>query len=457
MSDRAGGHPDWADALFAGSTGLPGSPALRCAIGDVGSRPAVVIAWNFASHGGSFGEVDADVFAGAVTHAVERGVPLVTVLRTGGTRLPEGMRALVGIPRTTLALQRLRAAGLAHVSVADQPTMGGVWVSVGAHADVRIAVEGAQIGFSGPRAVTAMTGTSLAAGSNTANAAYDAGLVDTVVPAGSVVELVGRALGLLDPDDGREVAAPPAAHPEPRDGWEQVLASRADARPDGATTIGRLMPDGIPLGSGDATVAVRLGRLAGARVVAVALAGTRSTMPGPAGFTVLSRAARLAGDLDLALLVVVDTPGADPHTEAGGLAPAIGDAMSAVLNTPAPTLCLVHGEGGSGGALAGAVTDVVGVGPWGWFAALAPEGAAATLRIGPDEAARMMHVTPADLLRDGFADDFVASGDEPAWVAATIGRLRAEPAAERLRRRIERWSAGLAAPPGGTSGPGNAP
>ena len=180
-------------------------------------------------------------------------------------------------------------------------------------------------------------------------------------------------------------------------------------------------------------------------------------MPGPAGFAALSRAARLAGDLDLALLVLIDTPGADPHSESGGLAPAIGDAMSAVLNTPAPTLCLVHGEGGSGGALAGAVTDVVGVGPWGWFAALAPEGAAATLRIGADEAAREMQVTPEDLLRNGFADDFVASGSEPGWVAAAIDRLRADPAAERLRRRLDRWSAGLTASPAGTSGPDSGP
>jgi acetyl-CoA carboxylase carboxyl transferase subunit beta len=357
------------------------------------------------------------------------------------------MRALVGIPRTTIALQRLRAAGLAHVSVADQPTMGGVWVSVGACADVRLAVEGALVGFSGPRAVAAMTGSPPADGSNTAQAAYDAGLVDLVVPADAVIDLVGRALASLGPDDPGEVAPPETERPASRDGWEQVVASRTDERPDGTTMIGRLLPDGIALGGGEQTVTMRLGRLTGRRVVAVALAGPRSTMPGPAGFAALTRAARLAGALDLALVVLVDTPGADPHTEAGGLAPAIAAAMSAVLTTPAPTLCLVHGEGGSGGALAGAVTDVVGVGPWGWFAALAPEGAAATLRIDPDEVARMMHVTPADLLRDGFADDVVANGAEAAWVAMTIDRLRAAPPARRLQRRLERWSGGLAARP----------
>jgi acetyl-CoA carboxylase carboxyl transferase subunit beta len=409
-------------------------------IGQLGDANAVVIGWNFANHGGSFGQEDADAFVAAATSAIDQGLPLITVLRSGGTRLPEGMHALVGIPRTTLALQRLRQAGLPHISVADQPTMGGVWVSVGSSADVRIAVEGAHIGFSGPRAVTAMTGRDLADGSNTAAAMYDAGLVDAVVAPTGVIEVLGHVLATLDADRPAEAGPAVEGRPGPRDGWAQVVASRTDERPDGQTLIGHLLPDSIPLQGADATVIARLGRLAGRRAVVVALAGSRSTMPSPAGFDLLARAARMAGALDLALVILIDTPGADPHTESDGLSPAIANAMSAVLNTPAVTLCLVHGEGGSGGALAGAVTDVVGVGPYGWFAALAPEGAAATLRTDPDIAARMMNVTPDDLLHNGFADSFVPSGAETMWAASVIGRLRLLPGPDRLQQRHDRWS-----------------
>jgi acetyl-CoA carboxylase alpha subunit len=437
------GVPDWRESVLARSTSLPGSETLRCAVGSLDGIRTVIVAWDFASHGGSFGEADADAFVAATQHAIDHRLPLLTLLRSGGTRLTDGMRALVGIPRTTLALQRLRASGLPHLSVADHPTMGGVWVSIGSHADLRFATAGALVGFSGPRALTAMTGHPLADGANTAESAYDAGLVDGVVAPSGVASVLGHALTILTTEDPEPVATATGALPAEPDAWEHVVASRREDRPDGSQLLTALLGDAICLKAADETVAARLGRLAGRRVVGVALAATRGVMPTPAGFALLARAAALAGALDLALVVLVDTPGADPHTESLGLSGAIADAMTAVLNTAAPTVSLVHGEGGSGGALAGAVTDVVGVGPHGWFAALGPEGAAATLRIAPDEAARLMNITPADLLRDGFADGFVPAGLEKAWLATTLDRLREVASADRVTRRHDRWSAGL--------------
>jgi acetyl-CoA carboxylase carboxyl transferase subunit beta len=447
MSFPADSRADWRDDVIAGSTALPGSATVRCMVGNIGGAAAVIAAWDFSDHGGSFGAADADAFIAATQAAIDRSLPLITLLRSGGTRLTEGIRALVGIPRSTLALQRLRAAGQAHISVADHPTMGGVWVSIGSHADLRLAVAGSLVGFSGPRAVAAMTGQELADGANTAEAAYDAGLVDAVAEPAAIRGLLARTLAVLDPDVPTALSSPVAGQPPERDGWQQVVASRTESRPSGAELLERILAGAIPLGAADDTVAALVGRLAGRRVVGVALAADRHTMPTPAGFAVLSRAARLADSLDLGLVVLVDTPGADPHTEADGVAAAIAEAMTAVLETRAPTVSLVHGCGGSGGALAGAVTDVVGVGPHGWFAALGPEGAGATLRIAPEEAARMMQITPAELLRDGFADDFVAAGQEQSWLAATIDRLRSIGPAERMAQRLARWSSGLPTAP----------
>src|SRR4029077_13385630 len=113
--------------------------------------------------------------------AVDTSTPLVTVLRSGGTRLQEGMRALVGIPRATLALADVRAARVPHVAVAASPTTGGVWVAIGSQADLRVGVRGATVGFSGPRVIEAMTGTSVPPGANTAESALAAGLLDDVV------------------------------------------------------------------------------------------------------------------------------------------------------------------------------------------------------------------------------------------------------------------------------------
>jgi acetyl-CoA carboxylase carboxyl transferase subunit beta len=318
--------------------------------------------------------------------------------------------------------------------------MGGVWVSVGSHADIRIAVTGALIGFSGPRAVAAMTGRELADGANTAEAAYAAGLVDALVDPADVAQTVGRALQALRPDLPQPAVAVPAGQPPACDGWDHVVASRNEPRPTGRELIEDLLADPFLLRAADDTVAAAVGRLLGRRVLAVALAADRSTMPTPAGFGLLRRVAELAGGLDLALVCLVDTPGADPHLESAGLSPAIADAMAAVLGADAPTVSLVHGEGGSGGALAAAVTDVVGVGRYGWFAALSPEGAAATLRIDPPEAARVMRITPVDLIADGFADAAVPVGAEREWLAASVDGLRALPVPERRHSRHERWS-----------------
>jgi acetyl-CoA carboxylase alpha subunit len=121
--------------------------------------------------------------------------------------------------------------------------------------------------------------------------------------------------------------------------------------------------------------------------------------------------------------------------------------MAAVLAVRSPTICLVHGEGGSGGALAGAVADVVGVGQHGWFAALGPEGAAATLRITPEAAANLMRVTPADLLENGFADEVVPAGREAGWLAGHLDALRTQGTDQRIQRRRERWATGLTRQP----------
>jgi acetyl-CoA carboxylase carboxyl transferase subunit beta len=166
-------------------------------------------------------------------------------------------------------------------------------------------------------------------------------------------------------------------------------------------------------------------------------------MPTPAGFGLLGRAARLAGTVDAALVTFIDTPGADPHTEAAGLSAAIAWAMTEVLSTSAPTVALLHGEGGSGGALAAATTDLIGVGPHGWFGALGPDGAAAALRSTPGEAARLMRITPSELVEDRVADAFVDTGEEKSWIVAAIDRLRSVPLEQRLTARRARWSAPL--------------
>ncbi|HMA47822.1 MAG TPA: carboxyl transferase domain-containing protein, partial [Frankiaceae bacterium] len=271
---------DWRDELLAGIAlrpqegepvnrlgwpGYEGRTAVRWGTGRLAGEPAVVAVWDGRVYGGSFGERDATAFAAAADAAARIRLPLVSFLRSGGTRLQEGVAALVGLARATLALERLARAGVAHLAVVDAPTTGGIWVTVGSRADLRCAVAGATVGFAGPRVVAVTTGSPVPPGSHTARSAYRAGLVDALLEPGEVGSWLARALaGLHPPPDGvrppRAVPSRTVAHD--RTGMEQVRAARTVDRPSGLALLVRLVPGGTALRGPDDTVAARVGRLA---------------------------------------------------------------------------------------------------------------------------------------------------------------------------------------------------
>jgi acetyl-CoA carboxylase carboxyl transferase subunit beta len=405
----------------------------------------------------------------------------VSFLRSGGSRLQEGVAALTGMPRATLALAALARAGVGHVAVIDHPTTGGVWVTIASQADLRVALAGATVGFAGPRVLAAVTGMPPPPDSHTAAAAHSAGLVDAALDPGGIREWLGaalasmamaanggghaapagRAAAALASTPGRSApgrsapggSAPGGSAPE-RGGWAQVLAAREGSRPDAGDVLAALLPVGVDFVGRDRTVGARLGLLAGGgSAVGVALAARRSGTPGADGYRLLTRAARLAGRLGLPLVTLVDTPGADPSpaAEADGVAAAIGEAMAAVLECPSPTVSLIVGEGGSGGALAAACTDKVMITTDGYFTVLAPEGSAVTLHITPDKAADIGGLRPADLVRLGIIDGGVAPGGVGAAGAESLAKtltasvrvLTARDPASRMSNRHRKWSTGI--------------
>src|SRR4051812_21955118 len=414
--------------------------AVRVRRHSYADSPALVVEWDFAVRGGSFGEHEADVFVAACAEAVDTDTPVVTILRSGGTRLQEGMRALVGIPRASLALADVRAARLPHLAVVASPTTGGVWVAVGSQADLRVGLRGATVGFSGPRVIEAMTGARLPDGANTAESALAAGLLDDVVADADIDAWIARALHVLRGTGPSGAVAQTAGVDAPdRLGWAQVQHSRVVSRPSGRELAAALLAERVALRGGDDSVGAWAGLLAGRSIVLAAVAGDPAGRATPAGHPLLSRAAGLAGHLGLPLVTLVDTAGADPlpDSEDAGVAASIAAALTDVLGCPAPTIAVVHGEGGSGGALAAAVCDRVAVTTDGWFAALSPEGAGAALRRAPDDAADLMRVSPSELAADGFADAIAPAEatEMRGWLASAIGALRAmDPVVRRQQR-----------------------
>ncbi|MGW2996343.1 carboxyl transferase domain-containing protein, partial [Streptomyces sp. NPDC001193] len=117
----------------------------------IGGRRAAVVSFEFGFLGGSLGERTGDRLEAAYTHAREHRLPLVSLIATGGSRMQEGMLALTQLQRVARQSVLTRAAGLPQIAVLRDPTTGGGWATLGAGADVVLALPGAQVGFAGSR------------------------------------------------------------------------------------------------------------------------------------------------------------------------------------------------------------------------------------------------------------------------------------------------------------------
>ncbi|MFD4797081.1 carboxyl transferase domain-containing protein [Streptomyces anulatus] len=383
--------------------------------GVVGDRACVLLAFEFGFLGGSLGRLTGDRLAAAYELALTRRLPLLALVATGGSRMQEGMVALTQLQRVAAASTRLRAAGLPQIAVVRDPTTGGGWATVGAGADVVLALPGAQVGFAGSRVRPADADPH----AYSAEGQFAAGQVDTVVPPGELARAVTHWLRALGPHGALPAAPLPralSAAPLPETGREAVAAARDPRRPRAEAYLADYFGARLPLhgdrcGGADPGLLCGFGlRADGLPVAYVAQCGTPTR---PAGYRAAARTIRLADRLGVPVLTLVDTPGAanDAEAERAGAGAAIADAFAAVAEARVPVTTLVIGEGGSGGALALAAPDNTHVTADSYFSVIAPELAAAILKRPPSETgatADQLRLRPQDLLELGFARSIVS-------------------------------------------------
>ncbi|MZD06157.1 acetyl-CoA carboxylase, partial [Streptomyces sp. SID5785] len=139
--------PDYARTKARATARSGASESVVTGTATVGGVPAVVLAFAFGHLGGSLGRATGDRIEAAHTHARAHGLPVVALVATGGSRMQEGMLALVQLQRAARQSALTRAAGLPQLAVACDPTTGGGWATLGAGADVTLALPGAQIGL----------------------------------------------------------------------------------------------------------------------------------------------------------------------------------------------------------------------------------------------------------------------------------------------------------------------
>src|SRR5690606_32019076 len=113
----------------------------------------MAVVQDFHFMGGSLGMAAGEAIIHAFSVATDERLPLVLFAASGGARMQEGILSLMQLPRTTVAVERHKEAGLPYIVVLTHPTTGGVTASYAMLGDVHIAEPGALIGFAGPRVI----------------------------------------------------------------------------------------------------------------------------------------------------------------------------------------------------------------------------------------------------------------------------------------------------------------
>ncbi len=464
-------YPDRLTAAQA-ATGM--RDAAIWGTGAIEGTAVAICVMDFGFMGGSMGAVVGEKVARAAEHALTARIPLIVVAASGGARMQEGTLALMQLAKTMAALERLRDGGVPFLSVLSDPTTGGVFASFAAVGDVNIAEPNALIGLAGARVSANTIASELPPGFQRAEFLLSHGFIDRIAARDELRGELAGLLRLLPVRDGvADVATPvddedvagfrplsflstlaervgemtsgdsaagnatdPAADTavDPKEAvWARVQLARNLRRPRTLEFIAAMTDEfvelhGDRLFGDDPALVAGLARLAGRRVVIIGQQKGADTdenivrnfgMPHPEGYRKAMRIMELAERQGLPIVTFVDVPGAHPgpESEERGIAEAIARSVGLMSRLRTPIVTVITGEGGSGGALAIAVGDVVIALENAVYAVISPEGCAAILWRTADEAATAavaMKMTAADQRALGVVDIVVPEPGEGA-------------------------------------------
>jgi acetyl-CoA carboxylase carboxyl transferase subunit beta len=186
--------------------------AVRVAHGTMGGQPVVIAAFDFSFMGGSMGTGVGEALLAAARLAVLQEAALIAIPASGGARMQEGILSLMQMPRSVIAVDQVKEAGLPYIVLLSDPTTGGVTASFAMLGDVALAEPGAVIGFAGKRVIEETIRETLPEGFQRAEYLLDHGMVDMVVQRRDLRETLIRLLVLLrQTTPPAEVVALPSA------------------------------------------------------------------------------------------------------------------------------------------------------------------------------------------------------------------------------------------------------
>lgn len=391
----------------------------------------------------SMGKVVGEKITRVFERATEEKLPVILYICSGGARMQEGLVSLMQMAKTSMALRKHSDAGLLYVPVLTDPTTGGVTASFAMLGDIILAEPKALIGFAGPRVIEQTIGQKLPKGFQKAEFLLEHGFIDKIVERDDQRIVLADILKLHE-NKGQNSSTSKVAESHISDKsngntvwpkfipsgsftpWEHVQLARAKTRPTGKDYIEALFDDFIEFHGDrhcgdDAAVIGGVAFFHGHPVTVLAQEkgeGTKENiarnfgMVSPEGYWESLRLMQQAEKFHRPVICLVDTPGAFCGLEAEerGQGEAIAKNLYTLAGLTVPVLSIVIGEGGSGGALAFAVSDEVWMLEHSVYSILSPEGFASILwkdSKKAKEAAEVMKLTAADLCEMGMIEHVI--------------------------------------------------
>lgn len=401
--------------------------------GTLCGRRIAILASEFRFLAGSIGKNAADRIVATVERATTEGLPLVAAPSSGGTRMQEGTPAFVQMIDISKAVTAHKAAGLPYLVYLRNPTTGGVMASWGSLGQVTAAEPKAMLGFLGPRVFEALFNKPFPPGVQTAENLYAHGIIDAVVTPQQIGRLLDKVLRVTSASERPvsvnmpELTTQSAAQIPEGDVWDSVLASRKPERPGVRDLLRIAAGDIIPLngtsqGERDPGLLLALASFGSHACVVLGQDRRRQTAThqlGPEALRVARRGMKLATELMLPLVAVIDTPGAalSPEAEEGGLAGEIARCLAELSTLRTPTVTLMLGQGTGGAALALLPADRIIAAQHSWLSPLPPEGASAIIHRDVGHApmmAREQKISCRDLVEAGIVNTVVLENPDAA-------------------------------------------
>ena len=391
----------------------------------------------------SMGEVVGEKITHVFERATEEKLPVILYICSGGARMQEGLVSLMQMAKTSMALRKHSDAGLLYVPVLTDPTTGGVTASFAMLGDIILAEPKALIGFAGPRVIEQTIGQKLPKGFQRAEFLLEHGFIDKIVERDDQRIVLADILKLHEnKGENSSISKVAEAHISDKSNgntvwpeftpsgdftpWEHVQLARAKTRPTGKDYIEALFDDFIDFHGDrhcgdDAAVIGGVAFFHGHPVTVLAQEkgeGTKENiarnfgMVSPEGYWKSLRLMQQAEKFHRPVICLVDTPGAFCGLEAEerGQGEAIAKNLYTLAGLTVPVLSIVIGEGGSGGALAFAVSDEVWMLEHSVYSILSPEGFASILwkdSKKAKEAAAVMKLTAEDLCEMGMIEHVI--------------------------------------------------